>query len=79
MKLKWKFREILQKVPVATEIVMANALFVISHPTGHLAAGFGGAIKNLGMGTSSRKGKLNQHSSVLPEIVESKCKNVVCV
>lgn len=62
-----------KKVPVATEIIMANALFVISHPTGHIATGFAGAIKNLGMGTSSRKGKLNQHSSILPEIIESKC------
>ena len=34
---------------------------------------FGGAIKNVGMGCASRKGKLAQHSSVSPTVDEEKC------
>ncbi|HPH40786.1 MAG TPA: DUF362 domain-containing protein, partial [Candidatus Fermentibacter daniensis] len=35
--------------------------------------GFGGAIKNLGMGCASRGGKLYQHSSVKPVVRTQKC------
>jgi uncharacterized Fe-S center protein len=35
--------------------------------------GFGGAIKNLGMGCASRKGKLVQHSTVAPKVAEKFC------
>lgn len=61
------------KVSIATEAVIANAMFVFTHVTGHIAAGIGGAVKNLGMGLASRKGKLRQHSSVKPSIHISKC------
>lgn len=46
---------------------------VISHFKGHLLAGFGGAIKHLGMGWASKAGKLYQHSSVIPFINEKYC------
>jgi uncharacterized Fe-S center protein len=46
---------------------------VVSHDKGHALSGFGGAIKNLGMGCSSRAGKLRQHRTVGLEIDESKC------
>ena len=46
---------------------------MFSHPTGHILAGIGAAIKNLGMGLSSRKGKLQQHSSIKPSIDKEKC------
>lgn len=65
--------EIFSKVSIATEAVICNAMFVFTHVTGHIAAGVGGAIKNLGMGLASRKGKLRQHSSVKPSINISKC------
>jgi uncharacterized Fe-S center protein len=54
-------------------VAEAGALLVISHATGHLVAGFGGAIKNMGMGLSSRKGKLYQHSVVKPRVKQSEC------
>ena len=60
-------------VNIAKEYISANSLTVITHVTGHIAAGFGATIKNLGMGMSSRKGKLVQHSVSLPEISEQKC------
>ncbi len=46
---------------------------MISHFKGHLLAGFGGAIKHLGMGWAAKAGKLYQHSSVMPYVKEDKC------
>lgn len=65
--------EIYNKVSVATEAAMADALIVVSHATGHPGAGFGASLKNIGMGFSSRKGKLAQHSDMPPRIDESRC------
>ncbi len=62
-----------QKVGIASSIVKAQALVLVSHFTGHLVAGFGAALKNLGMGCSSRKGKLAQHSTAQPAIKKDKC------
>ena len=50
-----------------------DAAVVLSHFKGHLLAGFGGAIKNLGMGFASRGGKLFQHSSVKPRVRTKYC------
>ncbi|MEK6796339.1 MAG: DUF362 domain-containing protein [Spirochaetota bacterium] len=62
-----------RKVPIAADAVSPDAMIVISHATGHLAAGLGAALKNLGMGLSSRKGKLNQHSKSKPHIDREEC------
>jgi uncharacterized Fe-S center protein len=64
---------IFQKVNIAREIVFADALITVSHPTGHMAMGLGAALKNLGMGLSSRMGKLRQHSSVKPYVDRRAC------
>ncbi len=58
---------------IASIISSSDALVVISHFKGHLLTGFGGALKNLGMGCASRAGKLYQHSSVKPLIKTDKC------
>lgn len=50
-----------------------NSLIVLSHFKGHIAAGFGGAIKNIGMGLGSRAGKLHMHSNLVPEVNREKC------
>ncbi len=62
-----------KSVNIAAEYVSANSLVVVTHVTGHIGVGFGATIKNLGMGMSSRKGKLTQHSVSHPKIVETKC------
>ncbi|BBB92604.1 MAG TPA: DUF362 domain-containing protein [Methylomusa anaerophila] len=62
-----------EKVKVAREVVSADALLVVSHPTGHIAAGLGACLKNLGMGLASRLGKMRQHSAMLPEIITETC------
>jgi uncharacterized protein len=62
-----------QEVPLAATALEATSLVVFSHVTGHLASGLGATIKNIGMGFSTRKGKLSQHSTVKPKIKQKKC------
>ena len=65
--------ELLKEVYIGTEIVEADALVAMSHFKCHELTGFGGAIKNLGMGCASRKGKLVQHSTVAPVVTAKHC------
>jgi uncharacterized Fe-S center protein len=51
----------------------ADVLFGVAHFKGHLVTGFGGALKNIGMGCASREGKLAQHSTVSPVVYVQKC------
>ena len=62
-----------REVSVASTAVDANSLIFLSHITGHVAVGFGGTIKNMGMGFASKKGKLRQHAAMKPEIDERTC------
>lgn len=62
-----------ETVGIASSIVKAQGLILVSHFTGHVISGFGAALKNLGMGCSSRKGKLTQHSTAQPSIDKKKC------
>ena len=59
-------------VKVAAEIASADALVVVSHFKGHEVAGFGGALKNLGMGCAAVPGKREQHTT-RPYVKEDKC------
>ncbi len=54
---------------VSRELVEADNVLVISHVKGHSCAGFGGAIKNLGMGGVSKKTKATEHSLCKPRFV----------
>jgi len=60
-------------VKVATGARALQALIGIAHITGHGGAGFAGQIKNIGMGMSSRGGKLMQHSGIEPQVDQDKC------
>jgi hypothetical protein len=51
----------------------ADVLVGVAHFKGHLVTGFGGALKNIGMGCASREGKLAQHSTVSPVVYLDKC------
>ncbi|MBW2109390.1 MAG: DUF362 domain-containing protein [Deltaproteobacteria bacterium] len=62
-----------KRVHIASEIVKADAMVSVAHFKGHELSGFGGTIKNLGMGCASRKGKLAQHSTVSPKVNRKKC------
>ena len=70
VKIKGKIYE---KVKIAALIAKVQSMVVVSHFTGHLGAGFGGALKNMGMGCSSRRGKMEQHSTAKPSIKVSSC------
>jgi uncharacterized Fe-S center protein len=50
-----------------------HSLIAIAHLTGHLLCGFGGAIKNTGMGLANRAGKLDMHSVVSPSVHADTC------
>jgi hypothetical protein len=65
--------EILKEVHIASNIINADSLIVLTHFKGHETTGFGGAIKNVGMGCASKGGKFHQHSGVTPKIIEEKC------
>jgi uncharacterized Fe-S center protein len=48
----------------------ADSLICLSHFKGHLASGFGGAIKNLAMGLGTRTQKQQMHASVRPRLTD---------
>ncbi len=52
----------------------ADIIIVLSHFKGHEVAGFGGAIKNLGMGGGSRAGKMQQHNDGKPTVNPDACR-----
>ena len=68
--------ELFPKVKIARDAVLADALITLNHPTGHIATGLGACLKNLGMGLSSRMGKMRQHSAHKPKVAPEKC--VMC-
>jgi uncharacterized Fe-S center protein len=59
---------IFKKVKIGRAIAEADAVVAVSHFKGHVMFSFGGAIKNLGMGSGSRAGKLEMHSKVRPSV-----------
>ncbi|MGA6925679.1 MAG: DUF362 domain-containing protein [Desulfosarcina sp.] len=62
-----------ESVYIGKDIVEADALVSVAHFKGHELSGFGGTIKNVGMGCASRKGKLAQHSGLSPKISSEAC------
>ncbi len=68
-----KTKGILSEIEVSGAIAQADAMIVVSHCKGHELSGYGGAIKNLGMGCTPRAGKLRQHRTIGLMIDTSKC------
>lgn len=58
---------------IGAAIADADVVISLSHFKGHEMAGFGGALKNLGMGAGSVAGKLDMHSTAQPKIDVEKC------
>jgi uncharacterized Fe-S center protein len=58
---------------IGAAIAEADIILSMNHFKGHEQAGFGGAMKNLGMGSASRTGKLELHSSSQPTVDQSLC------
>ena len=55
-------------------IMDADVFISLSHFKGHESTGFGGTIKNIGMGCGSRAGKSDMHNHGTPTINQDKCK-----
>ena len=51
----------------------ADIVISLTHFKGHEGAGFGGTMKNIGMGGGSRAGKMDQHAAGKPAVKASKC------
>ncbi|MDD5713158.1 MAG: DUF362 domain-containing protein [Smithellaceae bacterium] len=60
-------------VQVASLVDNTDGFVIFSHFKGHLAAGFGGAIKNISMGFASRAQKQRMHAAVRPILKSAHC------
>ncbi|MBR6307529.1 MAG: DUF362 domain-containing protein [Lachnospiraceae bacterium] len=58
---------------IGRAVMDADIVISLNHFKGHEQAGFGGAIKNIGMGCGSRAGKMQQHNSGQPHVITAKC------
>ncbi|NHJ48115.1 MAG: DUF362 domain-containing protein [Asgard group archaeon] len=61
------------KAKIGRGLKKYNKLVSIAHFKGHIVSGFGGALKNVGMGLGARGGKLDMHAGVSPIINTEKC------
>ena len=59
---------------IGRAIMDADVFISLTHFKGHEMTGFGGAIKNIGMGCGSRAGKKEQHSNGKASIDEAACR-----
>ena len=59
---------------IGRAVMDADIFISLNHFKGHELAGFGGAIKNIGMGCGSRAGKMAMHSTGKPSVKEAKCR-----
>ncbi len=66
--------EIFKTALIGRAVMDADVFISLTHFKGHEEAGFGGAIKNIGMGCGSRAGKMQQHMDGKPHVIESKCR-----
>lgn len=65
--------EYVKSAKIGRALMDADVVISLTHFKGHEATGFGGAIKNLGMGGGSRAGKMEMHSSGKPFVDEKSC------
>lgn len=65
--------EYIKEAKIGSAIAEADIIISLSHFKGHVNAGFGGTLKNLGMGCGSKKGKMEMHSSGTPMIATERC------
>ena len=66
--------EYVKEARIGRAIMDADVFISLTHFKGHETTGFGGTIKNIGMGCGSRAGKTDQHSGGKPQIDPSLCR-----
>lgn len=65
--------EYVKEAKIGRAIMDADIFISLNHFKGHEVAGFGGAIKNIGMGCGSRAGKKEQHCDGKPTVNSNLC------
>ena len=65
--------EYVQNALIGRAIMDADIVISLNHFKGHEEAGFGGALKNLGMGSGSNDGKRDMHDACRPVVDQEKC------
>ena len=63
-----------KEAKIGRAIMDADVFLSLKHFKGHELTGFGGAIKNIGMGCGSRAGKMEQHKSGKPTVDQALCR-----
>ena len=65
--------EYVKEAKIGRAVMDADIVVSLNHFKGHEMTGFGGAIKNIGMGCGSRRGKMEQHADGKPEVDQDLC------
>lgn len=63
----------IKEAKIGRAVMDADVFISLSHFKGHEATGFGGALKNIGMGCGSRAGKMEMHSAGKPHVDQDLC------
>ncbi len=66
--------EYVKEAKIGRAVMDADVFISLAHFKGHESTGFGGAIKNIGMGCGSRAGKMEMHCAGKPEVDKEKCR-----
>ena len=66
--------EYVQQAKIGRALMDADIVISLNHFKGHESTGFGGALKNLGMGGGSRAGKMEQHCAGKPVVDRELCR-----
>ena len=70
--------EYVKTAKIGRAIMDADVFISLTHFKGHQSTGFGGTLKNIGMGCGSRAGKMEMHSSGKPSVKQKKCIGCGC-
>lgn len=65
--------EYVKAAKIGRAVMDADVIISLTHFKGHEMTGFGGTLKNLGMGCGSRAGKMDMHSTGKPYVDQSRC------
>ena len=65
--------ELLKTAKIGRGVADADIIISLNHFKGHECTGFGGAIKNIGMGCGSRAGKKEMHCDGITTVDPEKC------
>ena len=65
--------EYVKNAKIGRAVMDADVFSSLTHFKGHEEAGFGGCLKNIGMGCGSRAGKMEQHNAGKPHVAEKYC------